>query len=276
MNALKFWKTFFMSMIMVRMAEGDGGGDGGSSFSQEDLDNAVTAANAASDATHSRAVEGLKSKNTTLLSEKKGIADKLALYGDMDPDKIGKMLKQFSNDEDAQLFAEGKGAEVVERRMKEERAKYGTEITTLTEANNTLLSENNTLKTAHQTNVVNTALRTAAEESDVLAGAIDDVLARGNVVFSINADGKLVAVNADGEPLLSKDGKELMSPKVFVEELKAKVPHYWGESVGSGQRPPVKGGKATDILTKMEAAAESGDMTLYRQLRAQRNKQMAG
>lgn len=71
--------------------------------------------------------------------------------------------------------------------------------------------------------------------------AIDDLLARGERVFSLNKDGKTVeALDADGNPVY--DGSDVLTMDRFVLNLSKSAPHLFEESEGSESKGGGGGG----------------------------------
>lgn len=237
-------------------------------FTQDQLNAAVTKAVETANATSNTAAEGLRTKNVDLLAEKKGLAEKLAAFDGMDAGKIASMMKVFDNDEDAKLIAEGKWQEVIDKHVTAFRGETEATINKLTGELETITTERDGLKSSHTKNTINTAIRVAAETAEVLPAAIEDVLLRAASVFTLDKDGKVVALNKDGSAMLSKDGKDVLTPGVFLSDLKEAAPHYWPGSEGTGKKPDGKVNQMrADLMSQMGAAAEAGDMTLYRELR---------
>jgi len=212
------------------------------------------------------ATNGLKSKNTELLTEKKNLQDKLAKIPTAEELKEFETLKkQLDSSADAKLIAEGKMDEVILKRTERSRldfetkeAAFNTEITTLKESNSQFENK-------YTSYVIDDSVKKAALASGVLPAALDDVVRRTAGTFTLEADGTIVARDKDGA-LITTDGVKTMTPELYIAQLKESAPHFWPASKGGGL-----GGsdKTDDALAKTAAT----DITSYM---AQRRKQKTG
>jgi len=210
------------------------------------------------------AVADLKSKNSELIGEKRKLAEKLESIKDFDFEKAKKAMDFVDKDETAKLLAEGKFDEVIESRTAKIKDDYDSKIQEITEAKNAAELEVSNLKSNIDKITIETHLRKVAAKAGILADAMDDVLLRGQMVFSVGEDGNLEARDKHGE-FVKVDGK-ILTPGSWIAGLPQ---HYWPLSDGIGG---VGGGAGGDVDEKLVAAAKSGNIAAYRKLRAKKKK----
>lgn len=91
---------------------------------------------------------------------------------------------------------------------------------------------------------IDTKLQEIAVRKGIQPTAIEDMLARGRRTFT-RKDGKVVAVEKDGTPVLAKDGHPL-TMESWVDQLGTEAPHLFKGSNGSGARNNGNGGAPGD------------------------------
>jgi len=109
-------------------------------------------------------------------------------------------------------------------------------------------------------------LREEVVKSGVLAEAVDNVVGESGLVFSLSETNELEARDVNGNLVLDADNV-VMTPAKFLQNLKTSKAFYWGTSQGSGlsgSAPPVI---KQDLQSKLDAAAQSGNMGEYRKIR---------
>ena len=218
------------------------------------------------DAKINSAIEGLKSKNTELLGEKKVIQEKLQKFAEIkDPEEAIKALKFINESEEAQMIRDGKFDELLEKRTSTMRLDHDNAVTTLADKLNDMTSGKDKYKGLYQTKIMDDALRAVAVKAGVRSEAITDVLLRAKDIFQLGADGSVEARTTDGKLLKNDDGN-VVTGSVWIESLKESSPHYWPSSEGAG----AIGGNITgdaDLTEKLAGLAKSGNMKAYRALR---------
>jgi phosphoglycolate phosphatase-like HAD superfamily hydrolase len=210
--------------------------------------------------------EKYKSKNQTLLDEKKQVQEKLREFDGMEPEQIKRMMKAFSENEEAQLIADGKFEEVIQKRMDSERAKFTDQQKEIASQLETVISERDNYRNQYQVKLVDIELRAAAEKAGVVSTAIEDVVSRGLKIFSIDESGQVEARDAEGY-LVRTDADTVLNPETFIEGLKTSAPHYWPQSEGSGASGNRGGSGLQNIDERMNQAAERGDIPEFQRLR---------
>lgn len=213
------------------------------------------------------ATERLVAKNQELLGEKKTIQEKLAEFKDItDPVEALKALKFINENEDAQLIRDGKVGELIEKRTSVMRIEHENAVKELADKLMEASEGKTTYQGLYETKVMDDAMRAVAVQAGVRAEAIPDVLLRAKSMFSLDKEGNPEARDSKGN-LRKNDSDNVVTPGVWMEDLKASSPHYWPSSAGAGA---VGGnlGDSADTTAKLADLAKRGDMVGYRKLRA--------
>ena len=74
----------------------------------------------------------------------------------------------------------------------------------------------------------------AAVELGALSEATADIAFLAQSQFSLDENGKAVAIDENGEVIIGKDGTNPLSPKEWVEGLREKKAYFWPKANGSG------------------------------------------
>ncbi len=194
---------------------------------------------------------------------------KLKDVGDLDVDKARAALEFFDKNEEAQMLRDGRFDELMEKKTSTLRSDHADKMTGLEKELATAKEEGGVFKSKFHTKMIEDALRAEAIEAGVQLGAVDDVLRRGNKIFTLGSDGSVEA--RDAEDKLVKIDKIVMTPKVWIASLKSGSAHYWPGSKGSGAHGGAGGG-ADDMQAALVAAAEAGDQVAYRRIKAEMSK----
>lgn len=73
--------------------------------------------------------------------------------------------------------------------------------------------------------------------------------------FSLDENGKAVAIDANGEVVIGKDGSNPVTPKEWVEGLRENKPYFWPKANGSGSPGSGTSIKKWSDYTEVERAA---------------------
>lgn len=216
--------------------EGDPPGGGGTAIFDINSPEAQTAI-ATEVAKQTAASEaGLVAKRDELLGENKALKEKLLPFADMDEQSITDLRAlqaQVSDAHEKNLLKEGKIDELIDRRLKastdnfeKQRKEMETESTSL----KALLGKSNE-KVASLT--INASLQDEAAKAGARPEAIEDIIRSGRDVFKLDDELKPVPRGPDGEILKNKEG-EVITPALFVDDLKKTKPYYFPGSGGGG------------------------------------------
>jgi len=222
---------FINRHVYMEGEPGAGGGAGGSieaiQAQMTELQQTVTAQNSE--------LERLRTHSNKLLDEKKKLQqDFKAFEGLGDPEILGNMLKQFNTDEDAKLFAEGKGNEVLKKHTERLTLDFNARIDDLTNKLENSDKSGSKYEQLYHESEAGHAISSAAVKAGIRDTALDDALMRARGVFTVANDGALEARDSEGN-LKTVKGKAL-TPDLFVEQLRETYPHYWPDSKSSGAR----------------------------------------
>lgn len=265
----------FFAYISQFKKDGDGG-EGGSSGGQgsgEGSAGGTTAIDknseefksAVRDAVDSQ-VSGLKQKNDDLLGTINEQKSKLKDFDGLDAAKIRNMMTHFENNEEAQLIAEGKIDDVIQRRTDKISGQYTDQINQLSTSLESLTAERDNLHKQLERSVIGNKLQAEAAKSGILPEAVEDVLMRGLGVFSLDDKNEIVARDKDGNLRKMEDGM-LLNPERFIESLRKSNPYYWPSSQSAGGRGSLGPGQSSrDQLDTLTDVATSGnfDLNAYR------------
>lgn len=162
------------------------------------------------------------------------VAEQMKPWVGMDPDKVRTMMQRIEQDEDAKLVAEGKTDEVIKRRTQRLEQDHASKMSAL---ETRLKEQEQAMAQAREREsrlVIDGQIRDAASKAGVHATALDDVLARGRSVFSLDDHGAMVARGQDGNLIMGKDGKSPLAPSAWLEGLRENAPHLWPTPQGGG------------------------------------------
>lgn len=183
-------------------------------------------------------IEGVKTQadidrlQTALTKERndhKTLKDRVSLFGDRKPEDIIAALDRIPELEAAAKgnLDEGKLNEIVEGRIKSRLAPIERQAQTLQQQ----LSEANAslemLRAKDSLRIITDAVRGAASKLKVVDSAVEDVTLLAERLFTIDETGAVVTKDNVGvTPGISAD--------VWLTDMQAKRPHWWGPSQGGG------------------------------------------
>lgn len=262
----------------LRMGEGsedngdnddNGGNDGGLDVNSQAFKDAVKEA---AIAIASQETDGLKTKNSELITRLEKAKTKVDQFEGMDAEKVKTIMKIFEQNEEAQLIAEGKFEEVMKKRTDSIEAGFHDQLTQYKERAELAEGNSSKYKTQLDHNSIRAELTRSALKSGVRKDAIDDIVRRGLDVFSVSDSGDIEARNAEGNLVQTEDSL-LMNPDRFVDSLKTVTPYYWNES-NSGETGGSKdqtGGSNADAAVLNSANSDNFDLASYRKARAKQS-----
>jgi hypothetical protein len=170
--------------------------------------------------------KGLKAKNEELLGK---LATQKTLYNGIDPTKVKEMLERLDQDEDTKLLAEGKKHLVIEKYTERMRAEQKSQL----EVKDLAIKAQFDRADSFKDRVLDNQIRSVA--SGLHKGAVEDALLQARQIFSLDAKGNAVKLDAQGVPELGKDGTTPFSPAEWIELQKESKPHWFPSGTsGSG------------------------------------------
>jgi len=231
-------------------------------------------------------VDGLKSKNATLIEEKRATNDKLAetlaKVDGVDLEKAKEALALLEKTKQKDLLEEGKLEEYVQAQVqtkqREIEAKFSSQLDVALQEKDAVSATANKYESLFKNKIMEDNLREVALKSGCKADAevIRDIVVRGKQVFALTGDETgIEAKNPDGSFKKTFDGDKILTPEAWVDDLKKICPYYFPESSGTGAQGGGSGGgggSSDDLQDQITAAAADGNMELFKKLR---NKQGA-
>lgn len=227
-------------------ADGADGGSGGNpppnngetpkTYTQADVDKLIA-----------EQIAGLKNKNSELIGKEKELKTKLAEFDGIDPQTVKAMLKNFADQEEAKLIAEGKMDEVLNKRAERMKADYDKQTTKLQGD----LDKANTRVAKFAERALNASVREVGAALSIHTSAYDDALLRAKSMFDVDDDGNAIA----REGVLGKDGKPL-TLKEWFEGMKETAPHWFPAPSGGGSQGGGGGGSAPKTLADCKTDEE--------------------
>lgn len=229
--------------------------------------------------TQNEEIDRLRNHSAKLLDEKKKLKETYSAYDGLqdlgDPETIQNMVKQFQQNEDLRLFAEGKGSDVLKKHTERLELDFTNKIKDVTDELENERKARSSYEQKYHESEAGHALRTAAVSAGVRETAVEDILLRGKGVFTVTDNGTLEARDSEGNLRTVKN--KALTPELFIESLRDKYPHYWPESVSSGARGgsgtantpnPFKKGSKDYNLTE-QAKLRKSNPELAQQLQAE-------
>lgn len=200
---------------------------------------------------HLTGVEGMKTQadidrvNEALRKERndhKETRDKLALFGDLDPEQVHEQLDRIPELEAAagDKLDENKMNELVEARLRTKLAPVERERDKAIKERDEAKSEAETARNEIRSRDMRAKLTDAALKAKVVDTALEDILLVGERVFELNEDGSVTVRDGMG----ATPGAD---PSMWLQEMQEKRPHWWPPSEGGGSRGGGgNGGGSTD------------------------------
>ncbi len=162
--------------------------------------------------------------------------EKLALFGELDPEKVQQDLAEVeelkvrveaAEKGDNKGFDEAKVEEIVERRVALKVAPVERDNKRLTEELATSVAKEGELEGTIKTGKIETEIRKHCDTAKVIPGAVDDIVTIGRGVFEVSEEGHVVTRDGIGvTPGIGVD--------VYLTDMKEKRAHWWPASQGGG------------------------------------------
>ncbi|HFG6965489.1 hypothetical protein Q5X75_01615 [Acinetobacter baumannii] len=213
------------------------------------------------------AVKGLKDKNAELIKDKKELKDELgslkSKVDGLDLDAIKVLLDKSNQDEESKLIAEGKIEEVIQKRTEKMREEHEKVL----KAEKDRADKAESYANKFRQSVIQGQIVQAAVEMGALSEATADIAFLAQSQFSLDENGKAVAIDANGEVVIGKDGSNPVTPKEWVEGLRENKPYFWPKANGSsspGSGTSIK--KWADYTEAERAALARENPAAFKQL----------
>jgi hypothetical protein len=189
-------------------------------------------------------VTGLKTKNAellgvvkeskTALQQAQAVAEKFKNLEGVDLSKVQTLLKNMDSDEDLQMLANGQKQQLIEKHTSRMREDFANQL----KQKDDLIKAEQDSKQAYRDRVLDAQILSVA--TGLHKGAVEDALLVARNIFSLDAKGNAVKLDAEGKPELGKDGKTPYSPSEWMEGQRELKPH-WFPAASSGSGAPGNG-----------------------------------
>lgn len=226
-------------------------------------------------------VAGLKRKNEELLGEKKSVQQKLEEYNKklegIDLEEAKKALESSKKQKKKQMLDEGRDEDYlkleIQNKVAEIERDYLTKLETESEAKKQASERANKYENMYKEKVLTDKLRAAALKSGcyTTASVLEDICNRGKQIFHLNAsEDDVESRDRDGVLRKTEDGTKIITPEIWLMQLKHEAPHYFPPSTSTNSRGSsgYSGNTRDDLMEKMAEASKNGNMTEYKRLRA--------
>jgi hypothetical protein len=210
------------------------------------------------DAAVAEATKGLITNRDSLLGEKKALMsqvnDLTKQWDGLDPEMVKNLVVRMKTDEETRLLAEGKVDEVINRRVEAMQRDFNAQLTASKKRNEELESEVGSSKGQIKDLKIETAIKGSAAKLGLHSTAFDDAVFRARGTFDLDAEGNLIAKDATGAPMISRNGRDPLAVDEWLEGMKDRAPHWFPAPTGAGANGGGnRGGKNNFTLSREEA-----------------------
>lgn len=140
------------------------------------------------------------------------------------------MLQKAGQDEETKLLAEGKIDEVFGKRTERLKAEHQK----LFDAEKARADKAEAYANKFKQSVVKGQIAQAFSAAQGLSEATDDITALALSKFSLDENGNAVAIDANGDVIIGKDGKNPLTPKEWIEDIRESKPYFFPKPNGAG------------------------------------------
>lgn len=248
----EFLKRQLMSLQNQAGADGGEGGSGGQGSTTINFED--PAIKAQLDQYVEQHVSGLKAKNNELLGKNRSLSDELtnfkSQFEGLDIDAVKGLLQKAGQDEETKLLAEGKIEEVIQKRTEKMREEHDKVL----KAEKERADKAEAYAEKFKKSVVQSQIVQAAIELEALPEATPDIAFLAQTKFALDENGKAVAVDENGDVVIGKDGKNPLTPKEWIEDIRESKPYFFPKPNGAGgQGGNNSGGKNTIKRSEFDA-----------------------
>lgn len=205
-------------------------------------------------------VDEFRENNITLNNRVKEYEGKLKAFEGIDPAEWPALVELKTKVANKDLIDKNGFEGALEARIKESRTKFEEQLALA----NTKVAEAekgvNTYKSRFENMVIGQALLDAAIKNEANDKALEDIKLRGGAIWRVKDD-KIVALDANGEPLYDSDGLKPLTMDGWMKKLREDAPHLFKGSNGGGAGGSGGGSgfghitKKSDLKTPAEKAA---------------------
>lgn len=203
-------------------------------------------------------LDEFRNNNNALMKERDTVKLQLEelqqAYG-VSPEEVADLKKLAESMKDKKLFDDEGIESLVEKRISSLKAEKDAEIRAREKKLQELAADREHWAHKYQRTVIDRELTDAAIKAGVKPSALTDVILRGQGMWNLNDDGKIVAKDQHGDLVYGADGVSLMAPEEWMSvKLREAAPHFFEPSGGGGG---VGGGgpggsRATNVRAKSD------------------------
>jgi hypothetical protein len=195
---------------------------------------------------------------------KKELDEQRKRFEGIDPDEVRKLADEKRQLEESQQLKLGEVEKVLENRMKNAKAEWDKQFTTVSAERDSL----NSRLTAIQ---IDQGVTTVATKKGLRPTAIPDITARARNVFRL-VQGAPVAYEADGKTMrVGKDGMTPMTLEEWVDSQVADAPHLFESNSGGGAAGDGSGSTAGRVGRTVKNPFKKETWNLTEQMRLQKS-----
>ena len=199
-------------------------------------------------------VDEFRNKNIELMKQMEDIKKDVLKYQELgDLEKVKEALSKVQKIEEGKMFEEGKIDELLSKRTDRMKKDYESQIAALSKIAEDSKSAFTKAKEALAKSTIDNQIQIEVGGLTAKArkGTMEDIIARGRRVFSMDEDDKVVARGIDGSPLFGKNGVTPLTITEWAQNLPTEAAHFFEPSAGGG----AGGGKGEEHKGKMTAEA---------------------
>ena len=179
-------------------------------------------------------IDEFRSNNIDLTAQLKKFEGRKVLTSE-EVEEFERLVEQEQSIKDKKLISSGKIDELLVNRTEKLRSDYDAKIESL----NTSLTESKEIGAGHEKRLSHVLVR--SEVSKILSdqgispvkGAMEDIYARAGLIWKVNKEGVLEAINAKGEPIYGGEAKALTMVEWSAQVVKD-APYLFDPNAGTG------------------------------------------
>jgi hypothetical protein len=186
-------------------------------------------------------IDRLQGALTKERNDHKETRDRLALFGDLDPEDTQSKLDRIAELEAAAggQLDEARIETIVESRLRTKLAPLERDLAKAQKERDEAAAERENLRGDIRSRDIRAHVLDAAVKNKVVDTAMDDILLLAERVFDIDEGGKVIVRDGVG----ATPGVDAGS---WLQEMQERRPHWWPPSEGGGSRGSAGGGSAGD------------------------------
>ncbi len=181
-------------------------------------------------------IDEFRKNNIALLKTQEDLREKLEKFKDLDPVKYKEALEKLQKVDDQKMYEDGDIEELVQKKTERMKRDYEGQIKAVTDSQEKLQGDHGKLQNQFSRVVLDNQIQLEISRlTKPREKAMEDIIARGRRVFTVDEDGHPIARDPKtGDQLYSKDGTSKLTIAEWAENLPAEVPYFFEPSSGTG------------------------------------------